>query len=246
MASSWEKITVGSRDMDLYLSLPAGSGPFPAVLIGPDAGGVDRFIQWAADQLAEEGYATAAPDLFHEMGEDATAGDSQRTQNLNDAGLSAGIAAAMDFLQNYQNHQNHAPIAQGKIGVTGFGIGGRAAWLAAAASPKFNASVPFYGADIMAPRSDDAGSPFTLAGGIACPIMFHFGEDDENPSQADMRTLDAELTRLGKPHQFFTYPGAGHAFMDPAGPHYRKGPSQAAWIRTLEFFTVHLKGLPIR
>ncbi len=240
MASSWERITVGSQDMDLYLGLPAGSGPFPAVLIGPHAGGLDRFIQWVADQLAEEGYAAAAPDLFHEIGEDAPAENSQRIRRLSDAGLSAGIATAMDFLQS------HAPIAQEQIGVTGFGIGGRAAWLAAATSPKFNASVPFYGAGILAPQGDNAGTPLARAGGIACPIMFHFGEDDEDPSQADMRTLDAELTRLGKPHQFFVYPGAGHAFMDPASPHYRKGPSQAAWIRTLEFFTVHLKGLPIR
>ena len=61
-----------------------------------------------------------------------------------------------------------------------------------------------------------------------------------------MRTLDTELTRLRKPHQFFTYPGAAHAFMDPASPSYRKAASQAAWARTLDFFKVHLKGLPIR
>ena len=98
----------------------------------------------------------------------------------------------------------------------------------------------------MESRGDATGTPIELAGEIGCPILFHFGEDDENPSQADMRTLDAELTRLGKRHQFFTYPGAGHDFMDPAGPRYQKRASQAAWARTLDFFTTHLKGLPIR
>jgi carboxymethylenebutenolidase len=240
MAASWEKIKVGSQDLDLYLSLPAGSGPFPAVLVGPHEGGLDSFIQEVAGLLAEERYAAVAPDLFHGMGEDTSAEASQPMHHLNDSGLSAGVAATMDFLQN------HPSIGQERIGVAGFGVGGRAAWLAAATIPGINASVPFYGGDILAPQGYDAGSPLDLAGEISCPILFHFGEDDENPSQADMRTLDAELTRLGKRHQFFTYPGAGHAFMDPAGPHYRKGASQAAWARTLEFFTVHLKGLAVR
>ena len=51
-------------------------------------------------------------------------------------------------------------------------------------------------------------------------MLFHFGEVDQNPSQEDMKKLDAELTRLGKPHQFYTYPGADHAFMDFAQPKF--------------------------
>ena len=235
MAPSWEKIKVGPHDMSLYLSIPAGSGPFPAVLIGPHAGGLDGFIQGIADRLAEDGYAAVAPDLFHEMGE-----DSQGKQHRDDASLSAGVTATIDFLRT------RASTGQQRIGVTGFGIGGRAAWLAAAASHEFNASVPFYGGGMMTPWGDAAGTPIELAAGIGCPILFHFGEDDEDPSQADMRTLDNELTRLGKRHQFFTYPGAGHAFMDSAGPRYHKGASQAAWARTLEFFSMHLKGQPVR
>tara|TARA_B100000315_G_scaffold121362_1_gene111188 strand:- start:4274 stop:4996 length:723 start_codon:yes stop_codon:yes gene_type:complete len=240
MASSWEKIKVGSQEMNLYLSLPTGSGPFPAVLVVPDAAGLDPFIQGTADRLAEDGYAAAAPDLFHGMVIDIEAEGSQPAQHPNDAGLLAGIAATMDFLRN------HASIGQQRIGVTGFGIGGRVAWLAATASPRVDASVPFYGTDITVPWGDAAGTPLEMAGEIGCTILFHFGEDDENPSQADMRTLDTELTRLGKPHQFFTYPGAGHAFMDPAGPRYQKGASIAAWARTMEFFTRHLKGQAVR
>jgi carboxymethylenebutenolidase len=240
MASSWETIKVGAQDLDLYVSIPAGSGPFPAVLVGPHAGGLDRFVQGVAEKLAEDGYAAVAPDLFTGIGKDTASEGSPPAQHLNDTGISAAVAGTIDFLRN------HASIGQQRIGVTGFGIGGRAAWLAAATSPAFNASVPFYGGDIMAPWGDAARAPIELAGEIVCPILFHFGEDDENPTQEDMRTLDAELTRLGKRHQFFTYPGAGHAFMDPEGPRYQKGASQAAWARTMEFFTWHLKGQAVR
>ena len=77
------------------------------------------------------------------------------------------------------------------------------------------------------------------------PILFHFGEIDENPSQDDMAKLDAELTRLGKGHQFYTYPGADHAFMDHTGPRYHKDAAEASWPRTLDFFAAHVKGAAV-
>jgi carboxymethylenebutenolidase len=61
-----------------------------------------------------------------------------------------------------------------------------------------------------------------------------------------MRKLDAELTRLGKAHQFYTYPGANHAFMDHTGQRYVKSAADASWPRTLEFFATHLKKAPAR
>ena len=52
---------------------------------------------------------------------------------------------------------------------------------------------------------------------------------------------DAELTRLGIPHQFYSYPGADHAFTDYNRDRYQKEASDIAWPRTLEFFAAHLK-----
>jgi carboxymethylenebutenolidase len=71
--------------------------------------------------------------------------------------------------------------------------------------------------------------------------MFHFGELDTNPSQEDMIKLDTELNWWGKPHQFFTYPGADHAFMSHLGSSYHQASAELAWARTLEFFNTHLK-----
>ncbi|MCH8351059.1 MAG: dienelactone hydrolase family protein, partial [Chloroflexi bacterium] len=84
-------------------------------------------------------------------------------------------------------------------------------------------------------------SPFELTSGINCPVLFHFGEIDANPSPEDMAKLDAELTRLGKPHEFYSYPGADHAFMDFTGPRYHREADEASWPRTLQFFAKHLK-----
>ena len=114
-------------------------------------------------------------------------------------------------------------------------------WLAAATIPHFLAAVPYYAGNLMVPWGAATQSPFQLADEIDCPLMFHFGEADENPSQEDMRTLDGELTRLGKTHRFYTYPGADHAFMDYTAARYQKAAFEISWPRTLEFFAQHLK-----
>jgi len=235
VTASWESVKVDRREVDIYLSMPGGPGPLPAVVVGQHSGGLDQFIRDMTDRLAAEGYAAVAPDLFHRITEDMLADGSKKTAHLSDPEIVADINAAVDFLRN------HPSVNGERIGVTGFGIGGRAAWLAAAVNPHFRAAAAYYGGDIMTPWGNATQAPFELSGGINCPVLFHFGEADQNPSQADMRRLDTELTRLGKPHRFYTYPGADHAFMDPTAARFRREASQISWPRTLDFFAEHLK-----
>ncbi len=236
MASSWESITVNDRGMDLYLSLPEGPGPFPAVVVAHHGAGVDDFTREMADRLAGEGYAAVAPDLFHRVTDDMLADGSRRFNHLSDPGIAADVDATVEYLRSNGAVNGEA------IGVTGFCMGGRVTWLAACTNSYFNAAVPYYGGNIMVPRGEAIEAPFELAKGIGCPVLFHFGEIDANPSQDDMRKLDEELTRLGKPHKFYTYPGADHGFMDYTGSRYQKQASEVSWARTLNFFDKHLKG----
>ena len=234
MVSSWESVSVDGQGMDLYLSLPGGTGPFPAVVVSQHGGGVDQFIRDTADRLAAEGYVAAAPDLFHRITDDMLANGSRRIQHLSDSDIVADIDATVQFLRKHTDVNGEA------IGITGFCMGGRVAWLAACTNPHLKAAVPFYGGNIMLPWGKATESPFELAPGIKCPVLFHFGEIDENPSQVDMRKLDSELTRLGLAHQFYTYPGADHAFMDYSATRYQKDASEVSWPRTLNFFAKQL------
>ena len=87
----------------------------------------------------------------------------------------------------------------------------------------------------------DIPSPFERSGEIHCPVQGHFGEDDKNPSPEDMRKLDAELTKFNKPHEFFSYPNAGHAFLDNTKESYRSVAAEQAWPRALDFLKRHLQ-----
>jgi carboxymethylenebutenolidase len=239
MPSFWEKLQVDGQEMDVYASVPSGSGPFPAIVIAQHGGGVDRFIQSICDRFAAEGYAAVAPSLDHRITAEMLADGSRPAEHRSDPHIIADINATVDWLRN------HSSIDGEHIGITGFCMGGRVAWLAAATNPHFKAAVPHYGGNIFVKLGNSEKTPFELTSNIQCPILFHFGEIDANPSQEDMKKLDAELTRLGKQHQFYTYPGANHGFMDFTGARHHQGAEEASWPRTLEFFAQHLKGAAV-
>ena len=237
MPSFWESVNVDGQSMDLYASAPDGPGPFPGVVVIHPAGGVNEFPQRICDHLAEQGYAAVSPDLFHRITDSSMSG-VEKAGSLLDPQVLADVNAAVDFLQS------HPSVIGDRIGITGFCMGGRVSWLAATSIPAITASAPYYGGNIMVARGG-AQTPFELTDGINCPILFHFGEIDANPSPEDMMTLDAELTRLGKSHQFYAYPNADHAFADHTSPRYNRNAFEVSWARTLEFFATHLKTAPV-
>jgi carboxymethylenebutenolidase len=208
------------------------------VVIHP-AGGVAEFTQGIAGKLAEQGYAAVCPDLFHRITDPNLTDGVAKAGSLKDPEVIDDVNATVDFMLA------HSAIDSQRIGITGFCMGGRITWLAAAVNPHFKAAAPYYGGNLMGIRGGAEKSPFELASGINCPILFHFGEIDANPSQDDMRKLDDELTRLGKPHQFYTYPNADHAFADHTGPRYHRESAEVSWPRTLDFFAAHLGGKPV-
>jgi carboxymethylenebutenolidase len=83
--------------------------------------------------------------------------------------------------------------------------------------------------------------PFQLLSGIRGPVIGFFGNDDKNPSPDDVTKIDAELTRLGKAHEFHRYDGAGHAFQNFVRPEqYREAAEKDSWARTLAFLKTAL------
>ena len=236
MPSFTDKLTVGGSEMDMYAALPDGSGPHPAVVIAFHVGGLDDFDRKMADQLAEAGFVAVVPDLFHRFSKEVMDGPRlDRLGHLKDADIIADMNAAVDFLTA------NSAINGDRIGVTGFCMGGRIAWLMAASNQIFKCTVPFYGGNIMG-NWGPGDTPFSMSNNINCPMLFHFGAEDGNPSVADRDTFDAELKRLGKDFEFHTYDGAGHAFMDHTNPdRYHEASASAAWPRTIDFFNNHLK-----
>jgi carboxymethylenebutenolidase len=235
MESLWEQVPVDGEPMKIFVSRPEGSGPFPGVTVIMHQGGVDEFVQRITERVAAAGYVAAAPDLYHRDSPDCQDDAPTRRGRLRDVTVIKDVNATVDFLAG------HGSVDPEKLGIVGFCMGGRVAYLMAAANPRLKAAVAYYGGNIFVPWGDGP-TPFDRTAEIECPLLGHFGSDDKNPSPDDMRKLDAGLTKLGKAHSFHAYAGAGHGFMNQYQPNsYRADADQASWPRTLEFFAQNLK-----
>jgi carboxymethylenebutenolidase len=227
--STWQEIESDGSMMRMHVSAPDSAGPFPGLVVAQHLGGVDEFIQSMTKRLAEAGYVAAAPELYHRDGAHCADDARTRSMRLRDRNVIADINAAVSFLQQ------HSAVASGRIGIIGFCMGGRVVYLMAAANPQLKAGVAYYGGNIFRAWGRDTPSPFERTGEIDCPLLGHFGADDRNPSPEDMIKLDAELSKFHKPHEFYSYENAGHAFMDHTKESYRRHADEASWPRTLEF-----------
>src|SRR5918995_4772547 len=58
------RFTSDDREMEGYLALPEGEGPFPALIVIQEIWGLVNHIKDVARRFANEGYVALAPDLY--------------------------------------------------------------------------------------------------------------------------------------------------------------------------------------
>lgn len=235
----WDTIQVEGQPMRVYLDVPAGGGAVPGVVVIMHGPGLDRFVEDRVEDLARHGYAAAAPDLYHRQPQD---GDMMaRIGRLRDREILADVDATTGLLRRVPDGQ------VGDLAVLGFCMGGRITYMLAGARPAvWQASGVFYGGNIMKAWGDTP-TPFDLTREIACPVIGFFGAEDTNPSPDDVQKIDAEMTKHGKAHEFHTYQGAGHAFLNfTNAERYREKQGADAWQKMLGFLERHLEGRAAR
>jgi carboxymethylenebutenolidase len=234
MSIRWDKVQVDGKTMGVYTAVPDMPGPLPCVVVAQHGPGHDNTIQDVVQRLHREGYVAVAPALYHRQPKEVDPKISRVTL-LKDNEVIADMNAALAHAKSV------ATIS--RAGVTGFCMGGRVAYLMAAANPEFKASVVFYGGNTMKSWGENQGpTPFERSKDIGCPVLGLFGVEDTNPSPDDVKKIDAELTRLGKWHEFHSYQETGHAFCNfLAADRYRDRAAKAGWGEMLAFFNLNLK-----
>ena len=176
-----------------------------------------------------------APHLFHR--EDPGAVNEpplNRIGRLRDENIIKDVNATIELLRR------HPSVRGDRIGITGFCMGGRVTYLMAAANPLIKAAGVFYGGNILAPWGNGP-TPFDRTRNINCPVIGFFGQDDANPTPADVQKIDAELTRHGKVHQFYPYPDTGHSFQWNGNPAYRANAARDSWEKLMDWFQKYLR-----
>jgi carboxymethylenebutenolidase len=223
--SEMVKFRANGREADGYLALPAGAKG-PGVVVIQEWWGLVPHIKGVCDRIANEGFVALAPDLFH----------GKTTQSPDEAGkmmMALRIDEAEKELRGaIQYLIGHPSVEPKKIGTIGFCMGGALSLFAASKNREVDACVVFYG-----------GHPNVKPDlpNLRAPVLGIYAAKDTFVSQDVVQKLDAELARLGKRHDFHTYPGVDHAFFNETGKNYDATAATDAWRRAVEFLHRELK-----
>ncbi|MCZ6628169.1 MAG: dienelactone hydrolase family protein [SAR324 cluster bacterium] len=235
-----ETIDVQGSPMEVFIFEPEGAGPHPGIVlcqhipVGHTGVENDTVTLKTAERYAEHGYVVAAPFIFHWWPKEEEM--QVKRDEFRDDWTTLDLNAAYDLLAGLDNVDGE------RIAVAGHCWGGRVSWLAAGSNPRYKACAVFYGGRIKNVLGEGTPPAIELAPNIRCPVIGLFGNDDENPSPADVDDYSAALTQAGVEHTFHRYDGAGHAFQSFNNEErYRHEASEDAWEKVLRFFAEKLK-----
>lgn len=221
--------TVNGQPVRGYLAEPLhASRALPGIIVIHEWWGLNDNIRSMADQLAGEGYAALAVDLYH--GQSATTSTQAMTLMQGVMGDKAAAGSNLRQAYGYLYSTEHAP----RVGVIGWCFGGGWSLQTALMLPeRINAAVMYYGEPV-----DNVAELAKLK----MPLIGFFGEQDKGITKADVKAFQTALNEAHVRAEIHEYPGAGHAFANPSGENYRAAAAADAWKRTLAFFARYLKG----
>lgn len=214
-----------SGTMRGYLVQPAGSGPFPAVVVIHENRGLNPYIEDVARRLATEGYLALAPDGLSPVGGYPGNDDDGRTlqAGLDQAKLRTDLLNGARFLKAHK-------LSNGKLGATGFCFGGGVVnYLATALGSDLLAGVPYYGA-----AAETASVPK-----IKARLLIQYAENDERINSM-WPAFEAALKSAGVQHHMHMYPRTQHGFHNNSTPRYHADAAKLSWDHALNFFKQHL------
>jgi carboxymethylenebutenolidase len=238
-----ETITItghGGDQIEAYLARPLVPGPVGGVVVIHHMPGFDEQNKEITRTFAVHGYNAICPNLYSREAPGASPDDAAAAARARggvpDERLAGDVGGAVAFLRAMPN-------SNGKAGTIGYCSGGRQSFLAACSLP-LDAAVDCYGAFVTGTLPENyplkTGPIGHLAPQLSCPLLGLFGADDQYPSPADVAELDTILTEAGKPHEFHTYEGAGHAFFAVNRPAYRPEAAMDGWAKIWAFYGRYL------
>lgn len=219
----------GSGSFAAYRADPDGT-PRGAVVVIQEIFGVNKGIRRKCDHFAALGYVALAPDLFWrlEPGIDL------------DPDVEAEFKQALDWMGKFDQDKGVADIeatiraardaSGGKVGVTGYCLGGRLAFMTAARTDA-DASVGYYAVGVDGLLGEKHA--------IANPLMLHIAGEDGFVPAATQQAMHEGLDDHPKV-TLHDYPGEDHGFATEMGKRRSDAAARLADSRTEAFFAEHI------
>ena len=226
------RATATDQDLHAYIAVPPGAGRWPGVVVLPEAFGLNDDIRRVADRFAAEGYVALAPAVYSLR---CVRRAMAEVTSFRPGPVSAATEGCRSWLAARED-------CTGRVGVAGFCLGGGFALLAA---PRYD-----FAAASINYGSVPKDALQALRG--SCPVVASYGRRDR-PFRSHAERLRMALEALDIPHDFTSYPNAGHSFLNQQGLPapvrtltrrlgFGHEPESAAdaWRRIFAFFAEHL------
>ena len=221
----------GDGAFNAYLAEPSGS-PRGAIVVIQEIFGVNPGIRAKCDHWATQGYLALAPDLFWRIEPgvelDPDVPDQFQSalglmQKLDQDKAIADIEAAIREARRRMGEGR-------KVGVVGYCLGGRLAFMAAARTD-VDASVGYYGVGLEGLMGEKHA--------IARPLMLHIAGADHFVTPDKQKLIHEGLDDHPKV-TLHDYPGEDHGFATEAGERRSDAAARLADSRTEAFFAEHI------
>ncbi|MGH3733008.1 MAG: dienelactone hydrolase family protein [Acidimicrobiales bacterium] len=186
------------------LAIPEGEGPFPAVLIAPEASGLDEFQASRADSFCELGYVAFALDYYG--GGRFLSDQGEMSRELEALGsdpdvIRARVRSAFEVLLAEPS------VDRSRIAAVGYCFGETVVMELARTGVDIKAVVGFHpGLNILRP-----GESRNIRGKV---LMF-VGADDPIVPLEQRVAFEEEMRAAGRHWQMIVYGGVQHSFTNP-------------------------------
>lgn len=213
-----------------WIERPAGP-PKAAILVIPEIFGVNPGIRQKCAGWAAKGYLALAPDIFWRFAPGVEL-DPDIADQLQEAFGYFQQYSADDGVKDIEAAIRWTRAAQGvgKVGLVGYCLGGRLAYMAAARTD-VDASVGYYGVMIDQMLGESHA--------IANPLMLHIPTADHFVGPEAQAAIHAELDSHPRV-TLHDYPGLDHGFAAEMGSRRDEAGATLADSRTAAFFAEHL------
>lgn len=215
--------------LPVYVAIPHGRGPFPAVVVLHGCEGFNAFYALTADKLAAAGYVGVAIDSVGPNAPMGACGDRQGSD-----------VEARDATRVLAWLRVQPEVVPTRLGLEGYSMGGIATLALISSADRVaiagvRAAVAYY------PACD------RVTADLAVPLAIFDGSADEIAPAPPCAALAQRENARGKAVEITTYPGATHGFVIPGDRtffgmpiRFDRAATDAAEAATKTFFAKYL------
>ena len=225
----------------------AGPGPWPAAILVMDAPAIRPAMFEMGERLAQAGYFVVLPDMFWRAGPyppldiaKARAGDPEMGALFAKLRASTDVGKQMTDIGGCLDWIAGQPSARpGKVGITGYCMGGGIALRAAGTFPdRIAAAASFHGGN---QATDAEDSPHLLAPKMTARILVAGADEDRSFDAAQCARLDRAMKEAGVAAEVSIWPGAKHGWVPTDMPVHNPEAAERHWLELVKLFDGTLK-----